>query len=160
MSGAGHIIAAISPLCAALSIYALFIPWVSGKLLVVGKTITALNFPNVFWSVLIGCVAIIVVYIWAILTRDIARRRPIIFILCFATLAATGYFLYVYSQKSSMPGVRISFHGGILICFIGLILAAAGSIIPLNLFDSKKGNSVLTRTRKSKKSQSEIRPAQ
>jgi hypothetical protein len=160
MSGMGHIIAAISPLGAALSIYALFMHWVSGKLLVVGKTITAMDFPNVFWSVLIGSAAIIMVYGWAIVARDIVKKRVVITILSSATLAAAGYFLYKYGQKSSMPGVRISFHGGLLICFIGLFLCVIGSIIPLKILDGKKPGDLSTKQDKIKPGQSEIRPAQ
>lgn len=132
------IITAISPIFAAIAIYSLFTPWVSGKLLIVGKTITALNFPNVFWSVLIGCLAIIAVYVRSILTRDTVRNRGIVLVISALTLAAAGYFLYVYSQKPSLPGVRISFRGGLLLCFMSLILSLIGSIATIYIMDSHK----------------------
>ena len=124
------IAASISPIFAAIAIYSLFIPWVSGKLLVIGKTITAKDFPNVFWSVIIGGLAIIGVYIHSLFSGEIVKRRVVVFILSVMTLLSSGYFLYLYSKTPSIPGVRVSFRGGLLVCFISLILAVAGSVIP------------------------------
>jgi hypothetical protein len=130
-----NIIMAISPIFAAIAIYSLFTPWVSGKLLLIGKTITAFDFPNVFWTVLIGSLAIIAVYVWGILARNLVRVRGIVLAISAVTLVAAGYFLYVYSQKPSIPGVRVSFHGGLLFCFISLVVSLIGSIVPIYLLD-------------------------
>jgi hypothetical protein len=153
-------ITAISPVFAAIAIYSLCMPWVSGKLLVIGKTIHALDFPNVFWSVLIGCLALIVVYIRAILVREIIKWRGVIIALSVATLVAAAYFLYGYSKTPSIPGVRVSFHGGLLICFGSLILSVAGSLVPLNLLNTKKERRFSVKGEKFKQGQPEIRPEQ
>jgi hypothetical protein len=155
-----YVITAISPVFAAIAIYSLFMPWVSGKLLVIGKTIRAFDFPNVFWSVLIGCAALVVVYIRAILAREIIKRRGVIIALSAATLIAAGYFLYGYSKTPSIPGVRVSFHGGLLICFGSLILSVVGAIIPLDLFNVKKDKCLSENSEKSKRGQPEIHPEQ
>jgi hypothetical protein len=155
-----YAITAISPVFAAIAIYSLFMPWVSGKLLVIGKTIRALDFPNVFWSVLIGCTALIVVYIRAILAREIIKRRGVIIALSATTLIAAGYFLYGYSKTPSIPGVRVSFHGGLLICFGSLILSVVASIIPPNLISAKRKERVSVKAEKAKQGQPEIHPEQ
>lgn len=151
---------AISPVFAALAIYSLFTPWVSGKLLVVGKTITAFDFPNVFWSVLIGCLAIIIVYIRSFITQDAVKSRGVIFALAAATTVAAVYFLYVYSKKPSIPGVKISLHGGLMFCFVCLILAMAGSIVPPDFFIPKKRKRAGQKTAKPILDQSENQPEQ
>jgi hypothetical protein len=153
-------ITVISPIFAAIAIYSLFMPWVSGKLLVIGKTIRAFDFPNVFWSVLIGCLALIVIYVRAILAREIIKRRGVIIALSAATLIAAGYFLYGYSKTPSIPGVRVSFHGGLLICFGSLILSVIGAIIPLDLFNVKKEKCLSENSEKSKRGQPKIHPEQ
>ncbi len=127
--------AAISPIFAAIAIYSLFTPWVSGKLLVVGKTITGFDFPNVFWSVLIGCISIIAIYVWGIMARDTTRNRKIVLALSLITLVAAGYFLYDYAQKPSIPGVRISFRGGLLLCFASLITSFFGMLTIIYMMD-------------------------
>lgn len=144
---------AISPIFAAIAIYSLFTPWVSGKLLVVGKTITGFDFPNVFWSVLIGCLAIIFVYVQSLILGDVIKRRGAIFALSAATLLASGYFLYVYSKKPSIPGIKVSLHGGLLLCFVSMMLAAASSVIPLNLFLPQKQKDTASKIDKPKQNQ-------
>jgi hypothetical protein len=121
---------ALYPVGALMAIISLFLPWVSGKLLVVGKTITGLGFPNVFLSVLIGCIAIIAVYIWGIMSKAIESKRPVLIILSLATFIVTGYFLYSYSRQPGIPGVSISLHGGVLLTLAGLTLSLIGAIIP------------------------------
>jgi len=149
-----YIITAISPFFAVIAIYSLFTPWVSGKLLLIGKTISSMDFPNVFWSVLIGCLAIIAIYIWGILTGSLVKNRGMVLAISSLTLVAASYFLYVYSQKPSIPGVRVSLHGGLLLCFVCLILAVAGAIVPINLLTPQKRKSVSPKIDKTHKEQS------
>jgi hypothetical protein len=153
-------ITALSPIFALVAIISLFMPWVSGKLLVIGKTITSLDFPNVFWSVLIGCTALIFIYIKGVMSGEIIKRRGVIAALASATLIAAGYFLYVYSKKPSIPGVKISFHGGLLLCFVSLIFSVVGAFIPLDIFSQAKKESASEKREKPKPGQSEIPPEQ
>jgi hypothetical protein len=155
-----YAITAISPIFASISIISLFLPWVSGKLLVIGKTITAFDFPNVFWSVLIGSLALIVVYIRSILASETTQRRAAILALASVTLIAAGYFLYGYSKSPSIPGVRVSFHGGLLLCFASLILSVIGAVIPLNLFKSPKSAKPADNNKQSTQNRLEIPPTQ
>jgi hypothetical protein len=151
---------AISPIFAAIAIYSLFTPWVSGKLLVVGKTITGFDFPNVFWSVLIGCLAIIIVYIRSFITRDAVKSRGVIFALAAVTTIAAVYFLYVYSKKPSIPGVRVSLRGGLLLCFTSLVLSVIGSVVPLSILSPNRRESSSEKIGKSKPDQSQNQPEQ
>jgi hypothetical protein len=124
------IIAAIYPFTLILAITSLYQPWVSGRLLVVGKTMTGSGFPNVFWSVLLGSAACLAIYVSGIIAHNLSSRRPILLILSFITLIVAGYFLNSYSQASGFPGVRISLHGGVLLTYSSLTLAVLLAAVP------------------------------
>ena len=118
----------LTPLGAIIAIASLFRPWFSGHLTFIGKVVSGIAFPGAFWVVLMGSLAVLVVYIYGIINSKNVLIKYVGFGFSLLTLLLTVFFLYRYSQQSSAPGVSIQMRHGLPLTFAGIILMIAGAL--------------------------------
>jgi hypothetical protein len=129
----------LTPFGAVVAIVSLFLPWFKGHLTFVGKVVSGTAFPEIFWTVLIGCLATLAIFIYAMKSNKSSLNKWGLMGLSLATLLIAAAFIYNIGQRSTAPGVVIHVRHGVILTFSGLLLAAAGAVTwPNRKFDSNQ----------------------
>jgi hypothetical protein len=117
----------LTPLGAIIALVSLFLPWFKGHLTFIGKVVSGNAFPGVFWTVLLGALAILTVFFYGVFNSRTTITKWVVLGLSLLTPAIATIFLYQYAQRSSAPGVQVHLKHGVLLTFVGLFVAIVGS---------------------------------
>lgn len=111
-----------------LSCVALFLPWFRGRLAMISKTVSALAFPEITAIVFSGGVLSLGFFIFFIIKKKDQLARFIAFAILTATIIGTLVILRSYANRGSFPGVGVQTKIGVILTFVGLIMALAGAL--------------------------------
>jgi heme/copper-type cytochrome/quinol oxidase subunit 2 len=117
----------LTPLGAIIALVSLFQPWFRGHLTFIGKVVSGNAFPGVFWTVMLGALAVMAIFFYGIFNSKITITKWIVLGLSLLTPIIAAIFLFHYAQRSGAPGVQVHLKHGVLLTFVGLIVAIAGS---------------------------------
>lgn len=106
----------------------LFLPWFRGHLTVVGKTVNATAFPEILAIVLLGGALAVGSFIFFTIRKKIQLARFVTLAILLATIIGSLVILRSYADRSSLPGVGVQAKFGVILTFVGLVMALVGAL--------------------------------